>query len=161
MRLMPIALLAALTLLPQAASAFPNLVDDLPNGDSNSCANCHIDPNGGGARNDFGQAVEDAGGQVVWSELFNLDSDGDGQTNGQELDDPCGEFDGSNASGGLVSNPGDSADTLAEAPDNTCEGVEPAPGDDDTGGCNSANPSTLGTFGALLLVAFAWRRRRS
>ncbi|KAL3662952.1 hypothetical protein V7S43_011898 [Phytophthora oleae] len=43
------------------------------------------------ANNDFGKAFDDAG--KVWTlELCQADTDGDGQTNGQELGDPCCEW---------------------------------------------------------------------
>jgi hypothetical protein len=48
----------------------------------------HIDPAGGGAANDFGKAFKDAG--LVWTvDLCCADTDGDGQSNGLELGDPC------------------------------------------------------------------------
>lgn len=48
----------------------------------------HVDPQGGGQLNFFGRAFQDAG--YKWTtELCAKDSDGDGQTNGEELGDPC------------------------------------------------------------------------
>lgn len=48
----------------------------------------HVDPEGGGQLNDFGRAFQDAG--YKWTvDLCAKDSDGDGQTNGEELGDPC------------------------------------------------------------------------
>ncbi|RMD49304.1 MAG: hypothetical protein D6830_05190, partial [Ignavibacteria bacterium] len=38
--------------------ARPKRVNQIPNGSVNRCANCHVDPNGGGPRNAFGQLVE-------------------------------------------------------------------------------------------------------
>lgn len=72
----------------------------LPNGTVNSCANCHINPGGGGERNAFGLAVFAAMGSIpraanfdFWdAELAALDSDGDGFSNGTELGDPDGDF---------------------------------------------------------------------
>lgn len=61
----------------------------------------------------FGQALEDAG--YAWTqELCQADSDGDGQTNGQELGDPCCQWtEGSTASAYMAtfnpSHPGDAS----------------------------------------------------
>jgi hypothetical protein len=67
----------------------------------------------GGPRNKFGQTVENGylnGNNVVWSPaLANIDSDGDGFTNGQELQDPNGLWTaGATQPGDLnkVTNPG-------------------------------------------------------
>src|SRR5512133_2225584 len=78
------------------ASSTGAFLDTIPNGNLNSCLNCHTDMVGP-ARNSFGEAVwvsmdyvaADAGGVPVWADLCSGDADGDGQTNGQELGDPC------------------------------------------------------------------------
>jgi len=87
-------------------------VSQIPNGSKNSCANCH--PSGNyGQTNKFGQAVKFyvSGGKVNWGEaLALLDSDGDGFTNGVELQDPEGTWSQGNPAPGdlsLVTNPGD------------------------------------------------------
>jgi hypothetical protein len=69
--------------------------DLIPNGDVNSCSNCHVNSRGGGRRTPFGQDVRDfiRGGSCAefWeAELAALDSDGDGRSNGEELLDPSG-----------------------------------------------------------------------
>ncbi|KAI9985116.1 hypothetical protein PInf_004425 [Phytophthora infestans] len=74
----------------------------------------HTDVNGGGIRNAFGRAFFDAG--HTWTrELCQTDSDRDGQTNGEELGDPCCEWTSESAKDPLwtsgVSNPGDDAST--------------------------------------------------
>lgn len=65
----------------------------IPNGSNvpGTSAVGHSDPNGGGSLNPFGVAFLMA--FHSWTlELCQADSDGDGQTNGQELGDPCCEW---------------------------------------------------------------------
>ncbi|MDP2038893.1 MAG: T9SS type A sorting domain-containing protein [Ignavibacteria bacterium] len=96
-------------------SAMDFRVNQIPNGGKFGCANCHISPAGGGARNAFGQMVEskylDFKGNVKWSAAMAAeDPDGDGFTNGQELQDPTGAWgagDKAPGTAGLVTNPGD------------------------------------------------------
>jgi len=93
-------------------------VSEIPNGDNFSCGNCHVSPLGGGARNAFGSIIEaqylsapGAAGHVQWGPaLASLDSDGDGVSNGEELQDPNGLWTTGNPNPGnssLVTNPGD------------------------------------------------------
>jgi hypothetical protein len=86
-------------------AARPFRVSEIPNGRVASCLTCHVYP--GGPRNEFGTNVENYGGvgflvngHVQWGayavvdpahpndppkRLADLDSDGDGRTNGEEL----------------------------------------------------------------------------
>lgn len=90
-------------------------VEKIPNGNKFMCANCHINPSGGGERNAFGKAVGSrvtpGGFQDFWdSQLASLDSDGDGFSNGLELQDPAGSWRPGQPNPGntsQVSNPGD------------------------------------------------------
>lgn len=94
-------------------------VSKIPNGSKFQCANCHIDPAGGGSRNNFGQAVETRvtvnGQENFWDvSLAALDSDGDGKTNGQELGDPNGSWRTGQPDPGIssaVTNPGNPLST--------------------------------------------------
>jgi hypothetical protein len=76
--------------LPVATLAKPTYVARIPNGANVKGVNAlgHVDPKGDGDLNVFGEAFEDA--DEKWTKtLCELDSDNDGQTNGQELGDPC------------------------------------------------------------------------
>lgn len=100
--------LAVLTV--QRAQAVSGYVNLIPNGSKFSCANCHV--NGvPPALNGFGSAFSSHG--HAWSPtMANLDSDGDGFSNGTELQDPQGTWtSGSPAPGNAASvfNPGDAS----------------------------------------------------
>lgn len=89
--------LAGLFIVGLAAQveARPKRGGQIPNGSVNRCANCHVNPDGGGPRNAFGQMVGanflTAAGDVIWGpELAKLDADSDGFTNGEELGDSEG-----------------------------------------------------------------------
>jgi hypothetical protein len=82
----------------------------VPNGRTFNCSLCHDRSSGGGPRNEFGEAVRDLvspGSRAdFWTAaLAQMDSDGDGFTNGEEVGDPDG--DGVADSGAQVTNPGD------------------------------------------------------
>lgn len=74
----------------------PHRVGQIPNGEVNGCANCHMSASGGDARNAFGRLVEArflSNNNVVWGPaLASLDADGDGISNGAELLDPYGAW---------------------------------------------------------------------
>ncbi|MCB9208069.1 MAG: T9SS type A sorting domain-containing protein [Ignavibacteriales bacterium] len=93
-------------------------VGQVPNGNKFSCNTCHT--NGGGTpRNSFGQLIEsqylDGSGNVIWNEeIAMIDSDGDGFTNGEELQDPHGTWETNTQAPGssnLVTNPGNNGST--------------------------------------------------
>ena len=77
-----------------------------------------MSPYGGGTRTAFGNDVRStlSGGLPDWSALYALDSDGDGQSNGEELGDPCGDwtFGDTPARQTDISAPGDSDDLSAD-----------------------------------------------
>lgn len=93
-------------------------VELLPNGEVNACANCHTDAMGGGELNPFGQSVDELldffSTDPFWDEALAMqDADGDGFTNGEELQDPEGTWSAGDEAPGdptLVTNPGDPED---------------------------------------------------
>ncbi|RLN55425.1 hypothetical protein BBJ29_002651 [Phytophthora kernoviae] len=83
----------SLCALPDA-SAYKVFQQKIPNGGNvpGVSAVGHERPNIGGPNNDFG--LDFVAAMFQWTKQFcEKDSDGDGQTNGQELGDPCCEFD--------------------------------------------------------------------
>lgn len=97
-------------------SARGSRVGMVPYGGTYSCNLCHT-AGGGTPRNSFGQSVESITGSneiSFWSSsLAALDSDGDGFSNGVELQDSAGTWTFGSAdpgSSGLVTHPGDASD---------------------------------------------------
>lgn len=98
----------------------------IPNAAVNDCDTCHIPDDPDDARNLFGQEVQilvDAATPLDqwWDQLKELDSDADGQSNAEELGDPCLEWTMAVPAGRTfdISNPGD-AQSLSLSPD-VCE----------------------------------------
>jgi MYXO-CTERM domain-containing protein len=108
-------------MLAQDAQARSNRVDDVPNGSVLGCNTCHGNPFS--MRNPFGVDVGAtlSGNDADWSALFDLDSDGDGCTNGQELGDPDGTWMIGDPDPAYVSNPADAS----SFPEGGCDVVEP------------------------------------
>ncbi len=81
----------------QTAEARQFRVDQVPNNQW-ECGLCHQGGIGGAPVNDFGQQVEDnlssptRSADVDWQAIYDMDADGDGFTNGEELRDPNGEW---------------------------------------------------------------------
>ncbi|ETV74804.1 hypothetical protein H257_10869 [Aphanomyces astaci] len=76
--------------LAAQAAAYGSYVAKIPNGDKVEGVGAigHTNPSGGGPRNPFGLAFDEA--DNAWTtELCKADSDTDGATNGEELGDPC------------------------------------------------------------------------
>ncbi|KAE9062994.1 hypothetical protein PF005_g29663 [Phytophthora fragariae] len=143
-------LVVAAALLSSKADASKEFVALLPNGDNVPGASAigHSDNTGrSSATNAFGNAFADAGKSWTLS-LCQADTDGDGQTNGQELGDPCCEWSvGSTprwTSG--VSHPSDASKTSNESlwANINCTGVTTV---------SSSDASGLQPVGFLLIAA--------
>ncbi|MBI1947210.1 MAG: hypothetical protein HYS27_16060 [Deltaproteobacteria bacterium] len=146
-----------------ASSTFVELV---PNGAAHSCLTCHLQDDGGEGWNDFGQEILETGGANPdanpddqndgfvgpprWGDVCELDSDGDGYRNGEELGDPtCTWAAGDDDPEATPTNPGDAQDFPA----------------DDLGGlCTSslvASDAPLGALAVVVVAAGLLRRRVS
>ncbi len=170
--------LLALTFLTavsvSSAEARTRYNNHLPNGDEFECEACHTEAP---LQNDFGW---DVGftlplGEVDWSLVWHLDSDGDGQSNGFELGDACGEWARNGGDPGRLEDLANPGDPLSVVPDTVPVPDCPAPGDDDDSAtaddddsaepepesCGysvaAAAPST--PLALLILAIVAWRRR--
>jgi hypothetical protein len=97
MRLPLLLLLLVSVLFASPARARPDRPNQIPNGTLQRCSNCHLSQAGGGLRTPFGYDIEHSfllpDGTVDWGPaLAALDSDQDGRSNGQELQDPTGSW---------------------------------------------------------------------
>jgi MYXO-CTERM domain-containing protein len=97
MRVVSGLLLLVAVAAPTSAFAYSWAPNAIPNGTTYSCATCHTRSTGGAGWNDFGneirtlRAINFGGRTIDWAALYDLDSDGDGFTNGAELGDPDGD----------------------------------------------------------------------
>ncbi len=138
----------ALVLLASTAMARPERVGQVPNGFQRACRTCHNNPSGG-PRNTFGNDIEETmtepgiRGVAQWELVFELDSDGDGFTNGQELGDPEGVWRPGDPSPPFQSNPADGASVPPVCGDGVIEGNE----DCDTDSLDDATCADIDGFG--------------
>jgi MYXO-CTERM domain-containing protein len=104
-----VAVMALSMMIPVQADAFSGRIGYIPNG---ACDMCHVVP--GGPRTAFGQDVEqytNRNQNPDWSELYDLDSDGDGYTNGEELGDAYGQWSRGDQNPTQLSEPHEAFDT--------------------------------------------------
>lgn len=179
-------IVAVTSFVPSAASARRERVLEIPNGNRYSCRTCHDATTPtvlNGSRNLLGQDLEQNFGlttgndPVVWSLVWERDSDGDGQLNGEELGDPCGEWVFGTAPLFRLdlSNPGETSDTnLWRCGDLPPDGGIPQDGGADDAGrgdgscddgtdpprscCDSGSGGFAGPL--LLLLVAPWMRKR-
>jgi len=139
---------------------------DLPNGLVHDCDACHIDINAALNLTWFGADVALAyddyrDPRVHWDRVYSLDSDRDGQTNGEELGDPCGVWlRGTDPQYEEVSNPGSASSLLESVPPHECDD---AADDDDSAdvpltNCvySLAGPTTSDHGGLVGLGLLSW-----
>lgn len=145
--------LGSLGLFPKEAHARAGRVGQVPNGDAFSCLLCHENA-GGGERTVFGRDVEDTlngsgvAATVNWPAVCVLDSDGDGQTNGEELGDPCcvwmqGETPHRSTD---LGDPNDNGSTANDPGSDACDVVDAGPPVDagETGDAGEEPPADAG-----------------
>jgi len=170
--------LALLLALPWAvAEARPPYNNHVPNGGEYECEACHTEAPW---LNSFGWDVGFTFplGSVDWSLLWYLDSDGDGQTNGFELGDPCGNWSRGGDDPEREEDLANPSDPLSVVPDTVDPPECPDPGDDDDSavgddddddsatepepepcGYSLAPGGGFGPLALLVLLGAVWRRR--
>lgn len=120
-----------------AAFAHNSYVNDIPNGNDFRCETCHAANGNYADFNAFGNAFrtfmhlsDPPATTGAWAALFEADADGDGQSNGEELGDPCGIFSngGTPARSIDISHPGDAQSRSAnpKGPDTDEDGLSDA-----------------------------------
>lgn len=115
---------ASILALFQLASGHEMYKTRIPNADGIAGVSAlgHLDVNGRGPRNAFGQ--EFAANGYQWTlDLCRSDSDQDGKTNGEELGDPCCKFTPSNGATLIadgLSHPGLATQTTRTIDNSTC-----------------------------------------
>jgi MYXO-CTERM domain-containing protein len=124
-------------LVASSAAAKATYKPAIPNAEAFNCDTCHIPDDPDDARNLFGQGFEalaaaNAPLDTWWDDVKELDADGDGQSNAEELGDPCLEWTLALPAGRTfdISNPGDPL-SLSPSPD-VCE--DPPMGEGGGGG---------------------------
>ena len=82
-------LTAAALLVTLPALAQPDFMMSIPNGFAHACSTCHDTPVPAAEWNAFGTDIKDTlvDGKPDWASVCEIDSDGDGATNGEELGD--------------------------------------------------------------------------
>lgn len=148
-------------LFTATAAAYSTYKARIPNPDGIEGVNAmgHIDRiNGGGPRNTFG--LDFAANGKSWNKVFcNLDSDGDGKTNGQELGDPCCEWIPGNDEILItsdLSHPGDAQDVSTSAAVSCTPSTGPTEKPSETSTTETPTPApssaTMPTFGFFLTI---------
>lgn len=138
----------------------------VPNALVNDCVTCHQDVTGIDV-NPFGLDVQNnKGGDGVppdWAAVCNLDSDGDGQTNGQELGDPCCEWSAGAAPprSSDISNPGEASSMAADPAAPGCTPEEDDDGCSVAGGMSHRPAGVAAALVAALLLGSVCRRRQT
>lgn len=135
---------------PAGAGARNLFSTEIPNGEAHDCSACHINIDTALNLTWFGVDIaltyEDyTNPKPIWPSVYALDSDADGQTNGEELGDPCGDWAyGEAATFEETSNPGDALSVLEELPVYEC-----AAGSDDDDSAGTDDDDSASDVGEI------------